>query len=186
MQVAMKIISVTGAILAALAFHPLSAAAQQRFFAQTGDQYLTALRAQIDRDRALAPIPDLTCGKPIGARYCRAEVTPAVRINVSESALNDNRLYEVSINYDPRKGEPIDGAVFDNICAATIRVFRPRLSAAAAENRYKTALRRAVNAAPSSPGQIGESIVKGTPDTFSVQVDPGHSIICKITSQPED
>lgn len=157
--------------------------AQQRFFSQTGEQYLVALRAQIERDRALAPIPDLTCGKPTGARYCRAEITPAVRINVSESALSGNRLYAVSINYDPRKGEPLDGAVFDSVCAASIRVFRPKMSAAAAEDRYKTALRRATNAAPSSLGKIGVSVVKGAPDTFSVEVDPGHSIICKITSQ---
>lgn len=177
---------VIGAIVACLVAAAPQAKAQQRFFSQTGDQFIAALRAQIDRDRALAPIPDLTCGKPIGARYCRAEVTPAVKINLSEGTLNGIQLYEVTINYDPRKGEPLDGAVFDSMCAASIRVFRPKLSAAAAEGRYKTALRRAINAAPSSPGKIGESTVKGTPDTFSVMVDPGHSIICRITSQPVD
>lgn len=181
----MKIIVITGAMMATLIFQPCSASAQQRFFAQTGEQYLIALRAQIERNRALAPIPDLRCGKPIGSRHCQTDVTPAVRIAVSESALEGNKLYEVAVHYNPMKGEPVDGAIFDNICAASIRVFRPKLSAPVAEERYKTALRRATNAAPSSAGAIGKSIVKGSPDTFSVEVEPGRSIACKITSQAD-
>lgn len=181
----MKVIVITSAMTAALIFQPLAAAAQQRFLAQTGEQYLTALRAQIERNRALAPIPDLRCGKPMGSRYCQSDVTPAVRIAVSEGALNGDKLYEVAVHYSPMKGEPVDGAIFDNICAASIRVFRPKLSAAAAEERYKTALRRATNAAPSSSGTIGKSAVKGSPDTFVVEVEPGRSITCKITSQAD-
>lgn len=159
--------------------------AQQRSFSQTGDQFIAALRAQIERDQALAPIPDLTCGKPVGSRYCNSQVTPAVKAVLIDDALQGNKLVEVAIYYNPKIGEPIDGAIFDSMCAASIRVFRPKISASAAESRYKTALRRAINAAPSSPGKIGESVVKGSPDTFLVEVDPGHSIICKITSQAD-
>ena len=177
----MKAIVITGAILAAVVSQPFTAQAQQRFFALTGEQYLRALRAQIDRNRALAPIPDLKCGRPIGSRHCQAEVTTSVRMSVSESALDGNKLYEVAVNYDPRTGEPADGAVFDSICAASIRVFRPKLSAAAASERYRTALRRATNAAPSSAAGIGKSTVKGKPDTFLVEVEPGRSISCKVT-----
>lgn len=180
----MKAIVITGVILAAVVSQPLTAQAQQRFFALTGDQYLTALRAQIERNRALAPIPDLKCGKPMGSRHCQAEVTPSVRIAVSEGALAGNKLYEVAVTYDPKTGEPADGAIFDSICAASIRVFRPKLSAASADERYRTALRRATNAAPGSSGGIGKSSIEGSPDTFAVEVEPGRLISCKITSQP--
>lgn len=176
----------TGWAIAAMTLWLAPAQAQQPVLPMNGEQFTSALRARIEQAQALAPIAEPTCGKPVGSRYCKSQVTSAVKLVLVDDALQGNKLVEVAIYYDPRIGEPIDGTVFDSICAASLRVFRPRLSASSAEARYKTALRRAINAAPSSPGKIGESVVKGSPDTFVVEVDPGHSIICKITSQSFD
>jgi hypothetical protein len=91
--------------------------------------------------------------------------------SLRDLALDVGAIDDVSVSYDPTRGELRDDAVADALCVAALLTFRPKLSPAAARRIYGTAMRRAANATATGRGGIGRSFDCSGPGSFMVEAE---------------
>lgn len=167
------------------------AATARDWFGFDRAEALTRVRKAIERTEKIAPIPDLQCKpNPSILRYCRADIGGGLSFGITETTDRDYKkfreggsglVHEIWSRIDLTTARDVELTMFDTLCTATVLALRPRLSPAAAFDRYNAALRRSVNKSKSADST---EIVVGNPDTLIVE-SSSVTITCTLSAEDD-